>query len=127
MPAQAVLAVASAGGCASFDTAPHDGNGLSEQRIGQALRAVPRDGFFLSSKVGRLLQPDALAPRDQHGYVQVLPFRQRWDYSAAGTRRSVEDSLQRLGLACRMWRASMGRRREAILEELRGVEPRFSG
>ncbi len=43
--------------------------------------------------------PDATALRAQHGYVDILPFRQTWDYSASGTRRSVEDSLQRLGLA----------------------------
>ncbi|KQP21574.1 aldo/keto reductase [Pseudorhodoferax sp. Leaf267] len=97
--AQAVLAAALADGCRSFDTAPHYGNGLSEHRFGQALRGLPRGSFTLSSKVGRVLRPDAQAPRDQHGYVQVLPFTQRWDYSAAGTRRSVEDSLQRLGLA----------------------------
>ncbi|WP_326535739.1 aldo/keto reductase [Pseudorhodoferax sp.] len=97
--ARAVLAGALADGCRSFDTAPHYGNGLSEQRFGQALRALPRECFVLSSKVGRVLQADPQAPRDQNGYVQVLPFTQRWDYSAAGTRRSVEDSLQRLSLA----------------------------
>ena len=86
-------------GCRSFDTAPHYGQGLSEHRLGAALRGQPRDGFVLSSKVGRLLTPDAAAPRAQHGYVDILPFRQAWDFSAAGTRRSVEDSLQRLGLA----------------------------
>lgn len=97
--AQAVLAAALADGCQRFDTAPHYGNGLSEQRFGQALRQQPRARFVLSSKVGRVLRPDAQAARDQNGYVDVLPFTQRWDYSAAGTRRSVEDSLQRLGLA----------------------------
>jgi D-threo-aldose 1-dehydrogenase len=81
-----------------FDTAPHYGNGLSEHRIGGALRDVPRDSFLLSTKVGRLLVPNSTAPRDQHGYVDVLPFVQRWDYSFDGTLRSVEDSLQRLGL-----------------------------
>ncbi|MBG6071438.1 MULTISPECIES: aldo/keto reductase [unclassified Polaromonas] len=86
-------------GCRSFDTAPHYGHGLSEHRLGAALRGQPRGDFVLSSKVGRLLAPDADAPRAQHGYVDILPFRQSWDYSAAGTRRSVEDSLQRLGLA----------------------------
>ena len=86
-------------GCRSFDTAPHYGHGLSERRLGDALRGQPRDDFVLSSKVGRLLTPDAAAPRAQHGYVDILPFRQAWDFSAAGTRRSVEDSLQRLGLA----------------------------
>ena len=82
-----------------FDTAPHYGNGLSEHRIGAALREMPRDTYVLSTKVGRLLVPDAAAPRNQHGYVDVLPFVQRWDYSYDGTLRSVEDSLQRLGLA----------------------------
>ena len=94
-----LVATAWHSGCRSFDTAPHYGHGLSEHRLGAALRGQPRGGFVLSSKVGRLLTPDAAAPRAQHGYVDMLPFRQRWDYSAAGTRRSVEDSLQRLGLA----------------------------
>jgi D-threo-aldose 1-dehydrogenase len=82
-----------------FDTAPHYGNGLSEHRIGAALREVPRDAYVLSTKVGRLLAPDRSAPRDQHGYVDVPPFVQRWDYSRDGTLRSIEDSLQRLGVA----------------------------
>ena len=82
-----------------FDTAPHYGSGLSEHRFGAALREVRRDDFVLSTKVGRLLSPDPGAPRDQHGYVDVLPFVQRYDYSFDGTLRSLEDSLQRLGLA----------------------------
>lgn len=86
-------------GCRTFDTAPHYGNGLSEHRMGQVLRNMPRTAFVLSTKVGRRLIPDATAPRNQNGYVNVLPFRQVWDYSSAGVRRSIEDSLQRLGLA----------------------------
>lgn len=82
-----------------FDTAPHYGNGLSEHRIGAALRDVPRDGYTLSTKVGRLLVADPAAPRTQNGYVDVLPFTQRWDYSYDATLRSIEDSLQRLGTA----------------------------
>ena len=97
--AQAVLSAALSDGCRSFDTAPHYGNGLSEHRFGRALRQVERKSFVLSSKVGRILRPDADTPRDQNGYVGVLPFTQAWDYSAAGVRRGVEDSLQRLGLA----------------------------
>ena len=97
--ARSLLDTAWASGCRSFDTAPHYGHGLSERRLGDALRTYPRDAFVLSSKVGRVLTPDAKAPRDQHGYFDVLPFRQAWDFSATGTRRSVEDSLQRLGLA----------------------------
>jgi D-threo-aldose 1-dehydrogenase len=95
--ADAVVAAAWASGCRSFDTAPHYGNGLSEQRFGRALRSH-RDAF-VSSKVGRLLLPDAGAPSAQHGYVDLLPFVQRFDYGRSGTRRSVEDSLQRLGRA----------------------------
>lgn len=97
--ARATVETAWASGCRSFDTAPHYGHGLSERRLGDALRARPRDAFVLSSKVGRLLRANPAAARDQHGYVGILPFDQHWDYSADGVRRSLEDSLQRLGLA----------------------------
>lgn len=97
--AWALVDAAWVSGCRSFDTAPHYGHGLSEHRLGNALRRYPRDDFVLSSKVGRVLKPDAKAPRAQYGYVDVLPFRQAWDYSATGIYRSVEDSLQRLGLS----------------------------
>ncbi len=97
--AMATIDAAWTGGCRSFDTAPHYGHGLSEHRFGSALRTRPRESYLLSSKVGRLLTPNPAAAPDQHGYVGVLPFDQHWDYSAAGVRRSLEDSLQRLGLA----------------------------
>jgi D-threo-aldose 1-dehydrogenase len=97
--ALATIEAAWAGGCRSFDTAPHYGHGLSERRLGDALRAHLRDNFVLSSKVGRVLRPNPAAAPNQHGYVDVLPFDQHWDYSADGVRRSLEDSLQRLGLA----------------------------
>jgi D-threo-aldose 1-dehydrogenase len=96
--ASALLGAAWADGCRSFDTAPHYGHGLSERRIGDALRPRLHDGWVLSSKVGRLLTPDATVPDEQHGYVKGLPFRQHWDYSAEGVARSLQDSLQRLGL-----------------------------
>ena len=54
---------------------------------------------MLSSKVGRLLVPNPAAAPNQHGYADILPFDQRWDFSADGTLRSIEASLQRLGLA----------------------------
>ncbi len=97
--AQAVLRQALADGCQTFDTAPHYGNGLSEHRFGRALSNLPRESFVLSTKVGRLLVPDAAAPREQNSFINTLPYTQHWDFSAAGIRRSVEDSLQRLGLA----------------------------
>src|SRR6185369_15993459 len=89
---------AAAQGIRYFDTAPHYGSGLSERRIGTALRELPRSSYLISTKVGRLLVSDAGAPRDQHGYVDVLPYVQRWDYSYDGTLRSIDESLQRLGL-----------------------------
>lgn len=97
--ARSVVDAAWADGCRTFDTAPHYGHGLSERRLGDALRPHARHTWRLSSKVGRLLTPQAQAPSDQHGYVATLPFVQHWDWSASGVRRSVEDSLQRLGLA----------------------------
>ena len=97
--ARAVVEAAWASGCRSFDTAPHYGHGLSERRLGDALQGRDRAAFVLSSKIGRLLTAQADAPRDQHGYVDTPPVVQHWDYSAAGTRRSLEDSLQRTGLA----------------------------
>lgn len=97
--ARALVDAAWASGCRSFDTAPHYGHGLSERRLGDALRGQTRGAFVLSSKVGRILTARADGPRDQHGYVATLPFVQHWDYGAAGTRRSLEDSLQRTGLA----------------------------
>lgn len=97
--AHAVVDAAWADGCRSFDTAPHYGHGLSERRMGDALRGHPRSNLSLSSKVGRLLTPQAQVPHEQHSYVHTLPFVQHWDLSANGVRRSVEDSLQRLGLA----------------------------
>jgi D-threo-aldose 1-dehydrogenase len=94
-----LMEAAWADGCRSFDTAPHYGHGLSERRMGLSLWQRPRAELSLSSKVGRLLLPQAQAARAQHGYVEIAPFVQRWDLSATGMRRSVEDSLQRLGLA----------------------------
>jgi D-threo-aldose 1-dehydrogenase len=82
-----------------FDTAPHYGQGLSEHRFGEALRKTPRESFLLSTKVGRLLTPSNSAVRDQSGYVDVLPFVQHYDYTGDGAMRSIEDSLQRMGLS----------------------------
>lgn len=96
--AQQTLDAAWAVGIRYFDTAPFYGSGLSEQRVGRALSRYPRDEFMLSTKVGRLLVPDAQAPEVQHGYVGGLPFRIEYDYSADGARRSIEASLSRLGL-----------------------------
>jgi D-threo-aldose 1-dehydrogenase len=88
-----------AAGITYFDTAPLYGHGLSEHRLGEALRTVPRDGFVLSTKVGRLLRPARGAPQSDGLFANALPFDYVYDYSRDGARRSLEDSLQRLGLA----------------------------
>jgi len=80
-----------------FDTAPHYGQGLSERRVGDALRDKPRDQYLLSTKAGRLLVPAGHA-RERHGFHSPMPFDIRYDYSYDGILRSHEDSLQRLGL-----------------------------
>lgn len=81
-----------------FDTAPHYGSGLSEHRFGNVLRNRDPEEFVISSKVGRLLVPDASRPENPP-FKSGMPFRPIYDYTADGTRRSIEDSLQRLGLA----------------------------
>jgi D-threo-aldose 1-dehydrogenase len=97
--AMATLEAAWDAGIRYFDTAPEYGPGISEHRFGQVLRNKPRDEFVLSTKVGRLLRADA-SKGGQHGvFVAGLPFRVDYDYTADGVRRSIEDSLQRLGLA----------------------------
>jgi D-threo-aldose 1-dehydrogenase len=80
-----------------FDTAPLYGFGLSEHRLGEAMRGKQRDEFVLSTKVGRLLRPGDPARLDHGQFKQGLPFAQVYDYSYDGVMRSVEDSLQRLG------------------------------
>jgi D-threo-aldose 1-dehydrogenase len=94
---RAALNAAWGTGVRYFDTAPHYGSGLSEHRFGEVLRGYPRDEYVLSTKVGRLLSAEEGA--ENPPFVQGLPFRVRYDYSYDGTLRSVEDSLQRLGIS----------------------------
>ena len=82
-----------------FDTAPHYGLGLSERRLGAALASRPREDYVLSSKVGRVLEPvDMAGGLDDQGFVVPATHRRRWDFSREGIRRSLEESLERLGL-----------------------------
>jgi D-threo-aldose 1-dehydrogenase len=98
--AQATVEAAWAGGIRYFDTAPHYGLGLSERRLGLALKNKPRDEFLVSTKVGRLLVPAANpeSARDDEGFDVPADLRRVWDPTEAGIRRSLEDSLDRLGL-----------------------------
>jgi D-threo-aldose 1-dehydrogenase len=83
-----------------FDTAPHYGLGLSERRLGAALRTRPRDDYVLSTKVGRLLvpSPETAHLTDTEGFEVAADHRRVWDFSRDGVLRSIEGSLRRTGL-----------------------------
>jgi D-threo-aldose 1-dehydrogenase len=86
-------------GIRTCDTAPHYGLGLSERRLGAALRHRPRDEYVICTKVGRLLEPaGAPAGRDTEGFAVPASHVRRFDFSADGVRRSLAASLDRLGL-----------------------------
>ncbi|HEU5222793.1 MAG TPA: aldo/keto reductase [Candidatus Lumbricidophila sp.] len=100
--AQGALAAAWDGGIRYYDTAPHYGIGLSERRLGSFLRTKPRDEFVISTKVGRVLDPnpDFTGGSDlpTGGFAVPNTHLRRWDPTEAGIRRSLDDSLERLGL-----------------------------
>ena len=99
--ARAAVDAAWDGGIRTFDTAPHYGLGLSERRLGAALRHRPRDEYVISTKVGRLLEPaEAGEPAglDPAGFAVPARYVRRFDFSADGVRRSLAASLDRLGL-----------------------------
>lgn len=79
-----------------YDTSPWYGLGLSERRHAGLLSARDRDAYVLSTKVGRLLKPEAGYSHDN--WKGVNNFNYEYDYTAAGIRRSIEDSLQRMGV-----------------------------
>jgi D-threo-aldose 1-dehydrogenase len=84
--ASEIVEAAWAGGIRYFDTAPYYGLGLAERRLGHALRPHERSDFVLSSKVGRIVTGDETAPSF------------RWDFSEAGVRSSLDQSLSRLDM-----------------------------
>ncbi|GGP55009.1 aldo/keto reductase [Saccharothrix coeruleofusca] len=86
-----------AAGVRYFDTSPHYGLGLSERRLGAALTGRPRSEFVLSTKVGRVLEPASGTGVDT-GFAVPSTHRRVWDFSADGVRRSLESSLERLGV-----------------------------
>jgi D-threo-aldose 1-dehydrogenase len=86
------------GGIRSFDTAPHYGVGHSERRMGGFLRRQPREAYTLSTKVGRLLVAQDPEGRTDEDFDVPATHRRVWDFSRDGVRRSVEESLSRLGV-----------------------------
>ena len=95
--AHATVAAALDAGITHFDTAPHYGQGLSERRLADALKASGKP-FALSTKVGRRLVPIARpAPgTERHGFIDGDPFEPEFDYSYDGVMRAFEDSHRRL-------------------------------
>ncbi|KQU49778.1 pyridoxal 4-dehydrogenase [Sphingomonas sp. Leaf339] len=96
--ARAALDRAIEAGIGYIDTAPHYGRGLSERRTGDAVRL--RTELIVSTKVGRLMQPDStvIDDRERDGFRSPMPFQMTYDYTGDGILRSHDHSLQRLGL-----------------------------
>ena len=80
-----------------FDVAPLYGHGRAELVLGHALRDLDRDGYLLSTKVGRYLVPAGSPGQEARQRPEGAPFNTRYDYSRDGTLRSLEQSLLRLG------------------------------
>ena len=70
------------GGINFIDVSPYYGHYKAETVLGKALRNIPRDKYFLSTKVGR------------YGKDGV----NTWDYSAKRVTDSVYESMERLGI-----------------------------
>jgi len=96
--AAATLAAAWDAGIRAFDTAPHYGVGVSERRIGEFLAGRPRNEFTVCTKVGRRLMPADGDVQGADGFYGTPPLSRVRDYSRDGVRRSLEESLDRLGL-----------------------------
>jgi D-threo-aldose 1-dehydrogenase len=97
--AQSTLEAAWALGVRYYDVAPWYGLGLAERRFGHFLHNQPREDYLLSSKVGKLLRAS-----EKNRHADMFPLSDSpndlvIDYTADGVRRSIEDSLQRLGVS----------------------------
>lgn len=90
--AEAVVERAWELGVRFFDTAPLYGSGLAERRLGAVLQGKPQDSFVVSTKVGRLLRPG------KSDWPGAPPLEAHFDFSYDGALRSLEASLERLGL-----------------------------
>lgn len=98
--AHAVVQAALAAGLNYIDTAPLYGYGVSEQRVGTALADVGRDSYVLSTKVGRLIVETSATDDswNRDGFADAPPSEAIYSYRPEDVRRSLEESLTRLGL-----------------------------
>jgi D-threo-aldose 1-dehydrogenase len=95
--ANAILEAAWSAGIRYYDVSPWYGLGLAERRYGSFLHAKKRSEYVISSKVGKLLKASKTAKHDLFPF-SPSPNEVIFDYTASGVRRSIEDSLQRLGI-----------------------------
>ena len=96
--AEQTLEAAWEAGVRYFDTSPWYGLGLCERRFGRFLHDKPRGDYVLSTKVGKLLKASPANGAKRYFPFTTSPNDPVFDYTADGVCRSVEDSLQRMGL-----------------------------
>jgi len=96
--AYAILEAAWSAGIRYYDVSPWYGLGLAERRYGNFLHDKKRSEYVISSKVGKLLKASRTAKNRELFPFSPSPNDVIFDYTAAGVRRSIEDSLQRLGI-----------------------------
>ena len=96
--AYATIEAAWNAGVRYYDTSPWYGLGLAERRLGSFLHKQTRSEYVLSSKVGKLLTASRKNNAKEYFPFTSSPNNLRYDYTADGVKRSIEDSLQRLGV-----------------------------
>src|SRR6266516_801751 len=96
--AYATIEAAWNAGVRYYDMAPWYGLGLAERRFGNFLHNKNRSEYVVSSKVGKLLKASKTAKNKEYFPFSPSPNDVIYDYTASGVRRSIEDSLQRLGI-----------------------------
>ena len=97
--AQKTLEAAWKAGIRYYDTAPLYGLGLSETRLNRFLYGKKRKDYVISTKVGRILEVCKPEERTGIGKFFDTPSRkERFDYTYDGVMRSLEFSLERLGV-----------------------------
>ncbi len=96
--AYATIEAAWSAGVRYYDTSPWYGLGLAERRLGSFLHKQTRSEYVLSSKVGKLLTASRKNNAKDYFPFTSSPNNLRFDYSGDGVKRSIEDSLQRLGV-----------------------------
>src|SRR3979409_925152 len=96
--AYATLDAAWSAGVRYYDTSPWYGLGLCERRLGNFLQPQDRSDYVISSKVGKLLKASQQNNAREYFPFTPSPNNVIFDYTADGVKRSIEDSLQRLGI-----------------------------